>query len=326
MNKLIITEKPSVGAAYAALLGAKKRMDGYWKGNGYLVSWCLGHLVELAGTESYDERYAKWNRADLPILPDPWQMKVAHAKKKQFETLRTLLHREDVSEVINACDAGREGEAIFRYVYEMAGGRKPVKRLGLSSMEDDAVRDGFQHLRPGTEYDNLYAAALCRAKADWLVGINATRLFSTCYHRTLNVARLYAGNVFTGQLFGMNCQRHLLGLISGIEAVDQVLQRNQQAAGGAVRFKAVIPVNHRNEPHAHGREDVLQQVACLDIITGKPAEILDDKRLDFSLPNVGEQSLKLRAVRVGSGPAVVHISEDFCASVVESPATLRIFV
>lgn len=190
MNKLIITEKPSVGAAYAALLGAKKRMDGYWEGNGYLVSWCLGHLVELAGTESYDECYVKWNRADLPILPDPWQMKVAHSKKKQFETLRTLLHREDVSEVINACDAGREGEAIFRYVYEMAGGRKPVKRLWLSSMEDDAVRDGFQHLRPGTEYDNLYAAALCRAKADWLVGINATRLFSTCYHRTLNVGRV----------------------------------------------------------------------------------------------------------------------------------------
>ena len=190
MNKLIITEKPSVGAAYAALLGAKKRMDGYWEGNGYLVSWCLGHLVELAGTESYDERYAKWNRADLPILPDPWQMKVAHSKKKQFETLRTLLHREDISEVINACDAGREGEAIFRYVYEMAGSRKPVKRLWLSSMEDDAVRDGFQHLRPGTEYDNLYAAALCRAKADWLVGINATRLFSTCYHRTLNVGRV----------------------------------------------------------------------------------------------------------------------------------------
>ena len=190
MNKLIITEKPSVGAAYAALLGAKKRMDGYWEGNGYLVSWCLGHLVELAGTESYDERYAKWNRADLPILPDPWQMKVAHSKKKQFETLRTLLHREDISEVINACDAGREGEAIFRYVYKMAGSRKPVKRLWLSSMEDDAVRDGFQHLRPGTEYDNLYAAALCRAKADWLVGINATRLFSTCYHRTLNVGRV----------------------------------------------------------------------------------------------------------------------------------------
>ena len=140
--------------------------------------------------QSYDERYAKWNRADLPILPDPWQMKVAHAKKKQFETLRTLLHREDVSEVINACDAGREGEAIFHYVYEMAGGRKPVKRLWLSSMEDDAVRDGFQHLRPGTEYDNLYAAALCRAKADWLVGINATRLFSVLYHKTLTVGRV----------------------------------------------------------------------------------------------------------------------------------------
>ena len=159
MNKLIITEKPSVSAAYAALLGAKKRMDGYWEGNGYLVSWCLGHLVELAGTESYDERYAKWNRADLPILPDPWQMKVAHSRKKQFETLRTLLHREDVSEVINACDAGSEGEAIFRYVYEMAGGKKPVKCLWLSSMEYDAVRAGFQQLYDGAFYHDAVFAA-----------------------------------------------------------------------------------------------------------------------------------------------------------------------
>lgn len=190
MMKLVIAEKPSVGMAYAEVVGAKKRMDGYMEGGGYLVSWCFGHLVEFAPAESYDERFAKWNRADLPIVPAPWNMKVAHAKKKQFEILKSLMHREDVNEIVNGCDAGREGEAIFRYVYEMAGCKKPIKRLWLSSMEDDAIRDAFSHLRDGADYDALYAAALCRAKADWLVGINATRLFSTLYHRTLNVGRV----------------------------------------------------------------------------------------------------------------------------------------
>ena len=190
MMKLVIAEKPSVGMAYAEVVGAKKRMDGYMEGGGYLVSWCFGHLVEFAPAESYVERFAKWNRADLPIVPAPWNMKVAHAKKKQFEILKGLMHREDVSEIVNGCDAGREGEAIFRYVYEMAGCKKPIKRLWLSSMEDDAIRDAFSHLRNGADYEALYAAALCRAKADWLVGINATRLFSTLYHRTLNVGRV----------------------------------------------------------------------------------------------------------------------------------------
>ena len=188
--KLVIAEKPSVGMAYAAVLGAKKRMDGYMEGGGWLVSWCFGHLVELAGAETYDERYAKWNRADLPIVPDPWRMRVAHAKKKQFSILKALMEREDVTEIVNGCDAGREGEAIFRYVYEQAGCKKPMKRLWLSSMEDDAILDAFAHLRDGAEYDRLYDAALCRAKADWLVGINATRLFSVLYHRTLNVGRV----------------------------------------------------------------------------------------------------------------------------------------
>lgn len=190
MMKLVIAEKPSVGMAYAEVVGAKKRMDGYMEDGGYLVSWCFGHLVEFAPAESYDERFAKWNRADLPIVPAPWNMKVAHAKKKQFEILKGLMHREDVNEIVNGCDAGREGEAIFRYVYEMAGCKKPIKRLWLSSMEDDAIRDAFSHLRDGADYNALYAAALCRAKADWLVGINATRLFSTLYHRTLNVGRV----------------------------------------------------------------------------------------------------------------------------------------
>lgn len=188
--KLVIAEKPSVGMAYAAVLGAKKRMDGYMEGGGWLVSWCFGHLVELAGAETYDERYAKWNRADLPIVPDPWCMKVAHAKKKQFSILKALMECEDVTEIVNGCDAGREGEAIFRYVYEQAGCKKPMKRLWLSSMEDDAILDAFAHLHDGAEYDQLYDAALCRAKADWLVGINATRLFSVLYHRTLNVGRV----------------------------------------------------------------------------------------------------------------------------------------
>ena len=188
--KLVIAEKPSVGMAYAVVLGAKKRMDGYMEGGGWLVSWCFGHLVELAGAETYDERYAKWNRADLPIVPAPWRMKVAHAKKKQFTILKALMEREDVTEIVNGCDAGREGEAIFRYVYEQAGCKKPMKRLWLSSMEDDAIMDAFSHLHDGAEYDRLYDAALCRAKADWLVGINATRLFSVLYHRTLNVGRV----------------------------------------------------------------------------------------------------------------------------------------
>ncbi len=188
--RLVITEKPSVAKSISAVLGAKERRDGYLEGNGYLISWCFGHLAELASADVYDEAYGKWSREQLPIIPDSWQYSVGRDKKKQLDLLSDLMRREDVTEVINACDAGREGELIFRTVYQLAGCKKSMKRLWISSMEDNAIREGFAQLRDGSEYDNLYAAALCRSKADWLVGINATRLFSVLYHRTLNVGRV----------------------------------------------------------------------------------------------------------------------------------------
>ena len=188
--KLVITEKPSVAKSISAVLGADKRRDGYLEGENYLVSWCFGHLAELASAEVYDEAYAKWSREQLPIIPESWQYSVGRDKKKQLDLLTALMRRADVTEVINACDAGREGELIFRTVYLLASCVKPVKRLWISSMEDAAIREGFENLRNGSEYDKLYAAALCRSKADWLVGINATRLFSVLYHRTLNVGRV----------------------------------------------------------------------------------------------------------------------------------------
>ena len=188
--RLVVCEKPSVARSIAAVLGAGKRGDGFLSGGGYLVSWCFGHLAELSDADAYDEKYGKWRREDLPILPDSWQYTVARDKQKQMNTLRTLMHREDVCEVVNACDAGREGELIFRTAYNLNNCRKRVKRLWISSMEDAAILQGFDNLRDGAEYDNLYASALCRSKADWLVGINATRLFSVMYHRTLNVGRV----------------------------------------------------------------------------------------------------------------------------------------
>ena len=188
--KLVIAEKPSVAASLSAVIGASTRKDGYFEGNGWRVSWCVGHLAGLADADSYDPKYAKWRYDDLPILPERWQMAVGKDKKKQFGVLKQLLNAPDVDEVVNACDAGREGELIFRSVYELAGCRKPMKRLWISSMEDSAIREGFQNLRPGSDYDGLYQAALCRAKADWLVGINATRLFSVLYRRTLNIGRV----------------------------------------------------------------------------------------------------------------------------------------
>ena len=190
MYKLIITEKPSAARAIAAALGANVRGDGCIHGGGLIVSWCYGHLVELATPAAYDERLAKWRREDLPIVPEAWKTGVLRDRYKQFETLRGLMQRADIDEVVNACDAGREGELIFRLVYEKAGCEKPVKRLWLSSMERDEIRRAYANMRPGEEYDNLYAAALCRAKADWLVGMNATRLMSLVYHRTLNVGRV----------------------------------------------------------------------------------------------------------------------------------------
>ena len=172
------------------MIGATEKHDGYLQGNGYLVSWCIGHLVSFADAGRYDERFKKWRYEDLPILPEMWQYIIPDEKKQQFDILRSLMEHPDVTGLICATDAGREGELIFRFVYQMAGCKKPFKRLWISSMEDSAIRDGFAHLKPGTDYDPLYQSALCRAKADWLVGINATRLFSVLYHKTLTVGRV----------------------------------------------------------------------------------------------------------------------------------------
>ena len=188
--KLIVAEKPSVAMSYAKVLGATSRKDGYLEGNGYLVSWCVGHLVELAPPNIYDARYVKWSIADLPILPQKWQYLVSASTKKQFGVLQKLMHRPDVDSIVNSCDSGREGELIFRLVYQQAGCKKPFSRLWLSSMEETAIREGFAHLKPSTEYDALYNAALCRERADWMVGINASRLFSCLYGQPLAVGRV----------------------------------------------------------------------------------------------------------------------------------------
>jgi DNA topoisomerase-3 len=188
--QLVIAEKPSVAASIAAALGVKEKKDGYIEGGGYLISWCVGHLVELAEAAAYGEQYKKWSYESLPILPEEWQYNVAADKGKQFKTLKELMHRADVSEVVNACDAGREGELIFRFVYTKAQCNKPMRRLWISSMEDSAIKAGFADLKDGRDYDALYASALCRAKADWIIGINATRLFSCLYNKTLNVGRV----------------------------------------------------------------------------------------------------------------------------------------
>ncbi len=190
MSKLVICEKPSVAKSIASALGDTSMADGYFEGNGYLISWCIGHLVGLADAAQYDDRYKKWRYDDLPILPEHFRYEVSTEKAEQFHVLKQLMERDDVTELVNACDAGREGELIFRLVYEMADCKKPFSRLWISSMEDSAIREGFQNLRPGHEYDPLYRSALCRQKADWLIGINASRLFSVLYHRTLNVGRV----------------------------------------------------------------------------------------------------------------------------------------
>ncbi len=190
-TRLVISEKPSVAMSLSKVLGATSRKDGYMEGGGWLVSWCVGHLVELAPADAYDPRYSKWAYDDLPILPDPWQFQVLPDTRKQFDILRQLMGREDVDTVVCATDAGREGELIFRLTYDLCKCAKPVKRLWISSMEESAIRKGFDHLVDGQKYNNLYAAALCRAKADWLIGINGTRLFTTLYKgKTLNVGRV----------------------------------------------------------------------------------------------------------------------------------------
>jgi len=188
--QLIITEKPSVSKEISAVLGANKREGGFLIGNGYIVSHCFGHLLELAEPAAYGAHYAKWRYEDLPIVPQAWQYTPAKGKATQLEILKTLINRDDVDCVINACDAGREGELIFRHVYDYAKCAKPIRRLWVSSMEESAIKNGFASLRDGAEYDNLHTAAKCRERADWTVGISASRLFGVLYNTNLSVGRV----------------------------------------------------------------------------------------------------------------------------------------
>ena len=233
---LVIAEKPSVAANIAAALGVKEKQDGYMEGAGYLISWCVGHLIGLAEAAAYGEQYKKWSYDSLPILPQEWKYTVAKDKDKQFKILKELMHRADVSEVVNACDAGREGELIFRFVYEMAGCKKPMRRLWISSMESEAIRRGFENLKDGREYDALFASALCRAKADWLIGINATRLFSVLYHHTLNVGRVQTPTLkmlvdrdAAITRFKREKYYHVRLAIGGAEAVSERISDTQKA-------------------------------------------------------------------------------------------------
>ena len=234
--KLIICEKPSVAKSVSSALGAKSRADGFYEGNGLLVSWCVGHLVSPMDAAGYDPGYKKWSYDDLPILPEPFRYVLAPGKEDAFENLRALMGRPDVDTVVNACDAGREGELIFRLVYEMAGCTKPILRLWISSMEDVAIREGFRNLRPGADYDALYQSALCRQKADWLVGINATRLFSVLYHRTLNVGRvqtptlaMLADRDWKITSFKKEKYHHVRLTVGGAEAVSEKISSPEDA-------------------------------------------------------------------------------------------------
>ena len=188
--KLVIAEKPSVAISIAKVIGANKKKDGYYEGNGYRVSWCVGHLIQMANPDAYDEKYAKWNMTDLPIIPSDYKYEVAKATKKQFNILKKLMNDKEVDTVINACDAGREGESIFRLVYNQVNCKKKMKRLWISSMEDSAIKEGFDSLTDGRDYDNLFESAQARAIADWLVGMNISRLYSCLYQQNYSVGRV----------------------------------------------------------------------------------------------------------------------------------------
>lgn len=239
--KLIIAEKPSVAKSIASALGVTSGADGFYEGSGWIVSWCVGHLVSPMDAASYDQRFKKWRYENLPILPEPFGYVLISGKEDAYHNLRSLMNRPDVEGIVNACDAGREGELIFRLVYGMTGCCKPVQRLWISSMEDSAIREGFQNLRPSSEYDALYHSALCRQKADWLVGINATRLFSVLYHRTLNVGRvqtptlaMLAEREEKIQSFQKEKYHHVRLQVGGAEAVSERFEKLSQAQAALV--------------------------------------------------------------------------------------------
>lgn len=260
--KLVICEKPSVAKAVASALGVTSRADGCFEGNGLIVSWCVGHLMSPMDAAGYDPAYKKWKYDDLPILPEPFRYVLAKGKEDAFQNLKCLMERPDVTELVNACDAGREGELIFRLVYEAAGCSKPFSRLWISSMEDAAIREGFADLRPGGAYDSLYQSALCRQKADWLIGINASRLFSVLYHRTLNVGRVQTPTLAMLvdrdsriTLFRKEKYHHVRLALDGAEAVSEKIAAPEEAeslraacAGASASYTSVTHEKKKEAP------------------------------------------------------------------------------
>ena len=243
--KLVIAEKPSVAQSLAKVIGANQKKDGYLEGNGYIVSWCVGHLIELANPEHYDEKYKKWRKEELPIFPAPFSYQVTASTKKQYQVLKDLMKRSDVDSLVEATDAGREGELIFRFVYKLAVCKKPFERLWISSMEDKAIKEGFENLSPSAEYDDLYEAALCRERADWLVGINATRFFSTVYGQTLNVGRVMTPTLAMivereAEIKGFKPENFytVQMLVSGVAVTSKRFKTKQEAEGLAQKVNA----------------------------------------------------------------------------------------
>ena len=337
MSKLIIAEKASVGRSIASAVGAKSSHDGYIEGNEYIVTWCVGHLAAMANAEVYDEKYAKWRYDDLPIVPHKWEYVPEKDKTKQFEVIRDLMNRDDVDEIINACDAGREGELIFRTVYYLAGCTKTMKRLWISSMEDEAVREGMKNFRPGSEYDGLYRSALCRSRADWLVGINATRLFSILYHRKLNVGRVVSPTLslivqreceidaFKPELFYMvqlNCD----GFTASSEKMkdkSQAEKIKQECCGNSVTVKSIERKEKTERP------PLLFDLTTLQRTANRELGYTSQQTLDY-LQSLYEKKLctyprtdsrYLTDDMVSLIPELVRISADICKA--EQPVTMN---
>lgn len=337
MSKLVISEKSSVAQSIAKVLGATSSKEGYIEGGNYIVTWCVGHLAAMANAEVYDEKYAKWRYDDLPIVPQKWEYVPEKDKAKQFEVIRELMNRDDVDEIINACDAGREGELIFRTVYYLAGCTKTMKRLWISSMEDEAVRDGMKNVRPGSEYDGLYRSALCRSRADWLVGINATRLFSILYHRKLNVGRVVSPtlslivqrecdiNAFKPEPFytvQLNCD----GFTASSEKMkdkSQAEKIKQECCGNSVTVKS-IERKEKNE-----RPPLLFDLTTLQRTANRELGYTSQQTLDY-LQALYEKKLctyprtdsrYLTDDMVSLIPELVRISADICKA--EQPVTMN---
>ena len=328
LTRLIVTEKPSVAMRYASVLGVKGRQDGYLEGRGYLISWCFGHLWGLADADAYDPKYKKWNQTDLPILPTTWQYQLLPGSQKQMALLRRLMDREDVTEIVNACDPGREGELIFRNVYNLAQCTKPMLRLWVSSMEDEAIREGFARLRPGLAFNGVYEAALCRAQADWLVGINATRLFSTAYHRTLVIGRVISPTLS----MVVNREQEIAGhkpetfykvaiQYTGLTAVTEKMDKAQAEALAAQCAGQTAVVEELRETEQVRTAPALLDLTALQRLANKQLGYTAQQTLDYA------QSLYEKKLLTYPRTDSRYLTEDmadgvpalaqFCAAIVE---------